>query len=206
MMKTINVGLAAVSGGALFLAASGAAAEPVKLTVWSDAVRLPVYEAYDAAREDVELEIVTVAHTDTVTKLQLALQAGENVPDVVWMADVNYAAQISTRRVNFLMDISDKVPAETISEFYPTANAPCEKGDALICLRNDVAHYVLWYNDPLMKELGFDVPTTWEEYETVGNAAAANGSGIVSGAILSSVPLMSALLSNNCNFGRTQSR
>ena len=200
MMKSKkHTGLFALMGGAALLAASPATAEPVKLTVWSDPVRLPVYEAYDNARENVELEIVTVAHTDTVTKLQLALRAGENIPDVVWMADVNYAAQISTRRVDYLMELSDKVPVETVSQFYPTANAPCEKGDRLICLRNDVAHFVLWYNKPLMEELGFDVPTTWEEYEKVGNAAAANDSGIVSGAILANVPLLSALLSNNCN-------
>ena len=181
------------------ITAAAASAENIKLTVWSDPVRLPIYEAFDNARDKIDLDIVTVAHKDTVTKLQLALQAGTSIPDVVWMADVNYAAQISTRRVNYLMDLSDKVRAETVAEFYPTSNAPCEKGNKLICLRNDVAHYVLWYNKPLMDKLGFDVPKTWEEYEKVGTAAAANDSGIVSGAILANVPLLSTFLANNCN-------
>ena len=64
--------------------ASAASAENIKLTVWSDPVRLPIYEAFDNARDNIDLDIVTVAHKDTVTKLQLALQAGTSIPCLLY--------------------------------------------------------------------------------------------------------------------------
>ena len=36
------------------------------------------------------------------------------------------------------------------------------------CLRNDLAPTVLWYNATLMKQWGYQVPTTWAQYEQLG--------------------------------------
>jgi len=193
MAKTLAAGIAACS-------ASAVAAQDITLTVWSDPVRDPFYQAFDASRDDISLELVSIAGNEIITKLQLALQSGEGIPDVIFMPDVNMAAQLSTRRANYLMELSDKVDPSVVDGFYPTALAPCEKdGGSLICLRNDVAHFMLWYNAPLMDELGLSVPTTWEEYETVGAAAAEQG--IVSGAIAMHIPIMNFLYSNGCNLG-----
>lgn len=189
---------------AITMGASHQIASAENLLVWSDPDRLYAYEAYDAARDDIDLEIVTVANNEVTTKLQLALQSGEGIPDVIWMANLDFAAQLSTRRVNYLMDISGKVSPEAVAEFYPTSLAPCERGDKLLCLRNDVAHFVLWYNKPLMEELGLSVPSTWEEFEAVGVAAAANDSGIISGAIGSAVPLQNMLYSADCQLSVPQ--
>ena len=180
---------------------SGVAAQDVtKLVVWGDAVREPFYQAFDAARDDVEVEMVTIAPTEIITKLQLAMQSGDGIPDAIFMPDVNMAAQLSTRRVSYLLELSDKVDPAVVDEFYPTALAPCEKANgSLICLRNDVAHFMLWYNAPLMEELGLSLPTTWQEYEAVGAAAAAKDSGIVVGASSIHMTLMNYLMSNGCN-------
>jgi len=43
----------------------------------------------------------------------------------------------------------------------------------LYCLRNDLAHEVLYYNAPLLKEYGYSVPTTYEEYAALGVKAKA---------------------------------
>ncbi|MCG7495039.1 ABC transporter substrate-binding protein [Thalassobius sp. Cn5-15] len=199
-LKTMAFGCAAA------ICATGAfAQDKVKLLVWGDPVREPFYQAFDEARDDIDVEFVSVARNEMVAKLQLALRSGEGVPDAIFMQDVNFAAQLSTRRANYLMELSDKVDQETVDGFYPTSLVPCEKANgSLICLRNDVAHFMLWYNAPLMEELGLSVPTTWEEYEKVGAAAAANDSGIVSGAVAMHIPLMNFLYSNGCELAVPQ--
>ncbi len=175
------------------------AQDTTKLLVWGDAPREPFYTAFDESREDIELEFVSIARNELIQKLQLALRSGADIPDAIFMPDVNMAAQLSTRRTSYLMELSDKVDTSITDGFYPTSLAPCEQdGGSLVCLRNDVAHFMLWYNAPLMEELGLSVPTTWEEYEKVGAQAAANDSGIVSGAAAMHIPLMNFLYSNGC--------
>lgn len=194
---TKTLAVAAVLGGGM---TSAVAQDATKLLVWGDPVREPFYQAFDASRDDIEVEMVSVAGNEIITKLQLALQSGEGIPDAIFMPDVNMAAQLSTRRADYLLELSDKVDAGIVDGFYPTSLAPCEKdGGSLICLRNDVAHFMLWYNAPLMDELGLTVPTTWEEYEQVAAQAAANDSGIVSGAIAMHIPVMNFLYSNGCD-------
>ena len=190
----------ALIAGAATCVATSVAAQDAKLTVWGDPVREPFYQAFDESRDDVSLEFVSVARNEIITKLQLALQSGEGIPDAIFMPDVNMAAQLSTRRANYLMELSDKVDSSITDGFYPTSLAPCEKdGGSLICLRNDVAHFMLWYNAPLMEEMGLTVPTTWEEYEQVGATAAEKG--VVSGAIAMHIPIMNFLYSNGCDLG-----
>ena len=50
------------------------------------------------------------------------------------------------------------------------------------CLRNDLAPVVLWYNAPLMKQWGYQVPTTWPQYEQIGQEVAKQHPGYIVGA------------------------
>ena len=50
------------------------------------------------------------------------------------------------------------------------------------CLRNDLAPVVLWYNAPLMKQWGYQVPTTWPQYEQIGQEVATQHPGYIVGA------------------------
>ena len=49
------------------------------------------------------------------------------------------------------------------------------------CLRNDLAQVVLWYNAPLMKKFGYQVPTTWPQYEALGLKVATQHPGYLVG-------------------------
>ena len=91
------------------------------------------------------------------------------------MYDIGYAAQLSTRRSNYLLDLTDKVPQALLDEFYPNANSPCYVNGKLLCMRNDIAHDVVWYDKPLMESLGAEVPTTWEEYRGAGRRTGRQG-------------------------------
>ena len=50
------------------------------------------------------------------------------------------------------------------------------------CLRNDLAPVVLWYNATLMKQWGYQVPTTWPQYEQIGQEVAKQHPGYIVGA------------------------
>ncbi len=166
------------------------------LNVWSDTPRLDGFAAYDAGHDNVTLNVTTVAPADLVTKIQLAMQAGSDIPDVIFMSDINYAAQLSTRRSNYLMDLTSLVPQELQDEFYPNSNAPCWVNGKLLCLRNDMAHMITWYNAPQLAELGVTVPTTWDEFAALG--AQLGPQGYVLGSAVEPFPLLAFLVSDGC--------
>ena len=194
MNKTSLIAGVALSA---MLASPALAEEPIKLTVWADTARVEPFKAFDAAHDDIDLNIVTVAPPDQTAKLQLAMRSGEDVPDVIFMAELTQVAQLSTRRSNYLMDLSDKVDQSVIDSFLPNALSPCKSGDGrLLCLRNDLAHFMLWYDKPMLEKLGLAVPTTWEEFEKVGKAAA--DKGLIVGTGTEPFPTLNILISGGC--------
>ncbi len=193
-----KLALAMASGIAMGLFAGAAsAADPVTLNVWSDTPRLSMFALYDKTHDNVKLNVTTVSPADLVAKIQLAMRARSEIPDVIFMSDIGYTAQLSTRRSNYLMDLTDKVPQKLQDEFYPNANAPCHVNGKLLCLRNDQAHMIVWYNKPLMEKLGKTVPTTWEEFQKLGDELAPQGYVLGSG--VEPFPLMSYLVSDGCD-------
>jgi ABC-type glycerol-3-phosphate transport system substrate-binding protein len=192
------LGAAIALGTALGLMSWGAlAADPVTLNVWSDTPRLTMFDLYGKTHANVKLNVVTVAPADLVAKIQLALQAKSEIPDVIFMSDIGYTAQLSTRRSNYLMDLTDKVPQKLQDEFYPNGNSPCHVNGKLLCLRNDLAHMIIWYDKPLMEKLGKTVPTTWEDFQKLGDELGPQGYVLGSG--VESFPLLSFLVSDGCD-------
>jgi multiple sugar transport system substrate-binding protein len=182
---------------AIGLLTGTAMAQEVTLNVWSDTPRLDMFALYDKTHENVALKVTTVAPADLVAKIQLALQAKSEIPDVIFMSDIGYTAQLSTRRSNYLMDLTDKVPQALQDEFYPNGNSPCHVNGKLLCLRNDLAHDIVWYDKPAMDGLGKAVPTTWEEFEALG--AELGPQGYVLGSATESGLLQAFLVSDGCD-------
>lgn len=188
---------------ALTLALTAGIAAPTaaqtKLTVWGDTLRVKSYQAYDALMDDVELDIVTVAPEETVTKLQLALRAGSGVPDLVFISDAPNSAMLATRRTDYLMKLEGQVDRGLLADFYPNANAPCIVNGNLVCLRSDLAHNLTWYDKPKMQELGYDVPRTWEEFEALGADLAANHPGYFLGSSIDPFGLYGMIMAASCD-------
>ena len=67
-----------------------------------------------------------------------------------------------------------------LSNFSTGALAPCRERRG-VCLRNDLAPVVLWYNATLMKQWGYQVPTTWPQYEQIGQEVAKQHPGYIVG-------------------------
>ncbi|WP_421724667.1 ABC transporter substrate-binding protein [Bauldia sp.] len=201
LSKLSITGIATAALATALTAGAAVAEDPISLTVWSDTPRLTYFEAYDKANEDIDLTVVTVAPADLVAKLQLSMRAGSDIPDVIFMSSIAYGAQLSTRRSNYLMDLTDKVPQPLLDEFYTNANSPCIINDRLLCLRNDLAHMLIWYDAPKMEELGKQIPTTWEEFEQLGAELAAMDDDYLLGSAVEPWPLYAFLMAGGCEMG-----
>ena len=75
------------------------------------------------------------------------------------------------------------IPQSTLDGWAKNANAPCTVDGTIYCLRNDLSQTVLWYNAPLMKQWGYTVPTTWEDYQALGQKVATEHPGYLVGSV-----------------------
>ncbi|MFE9425802.1 ABC transporter substrate-binding protein [Kitasatospora sp. NPDC006697] len=155
------------------------------LTVWVDATRMDAAKLYQQLHPEVKLDIVSYdgdanGSNYLQTKVQLFNRTGKGWPDVVfssqnnetsWAVDAGFAAPLD----------KGLIPADTLGQFAKGANDVCTVNGSVYCLRNDLSQTVLWYNAPLMKQFGYQVPTTWEEYQALGEKVAAEHPGYLVG-------------------------
>ena len=179
--------------------ASGAAAfRPVaqeagsKITVWADSTRLPAVQQYQAAHPDVRMEVVTYdgsanGSTYLQTKVQLFDRTSSGWPDVVFGSptDVTWASRpTGPNATAFAAPLDqDLVPKDTLDGFAKGSLVPCRANDHTYCLRNDIAQVVLWYNKSLMDQFGYQVPTTWQQYQALGERVATEHPGYLVGSV-----------------------
>ncbi|PJJ62006.1 ABC transporter substrate-binding protein [Compostimonas suwonensis] len=162
------------------------------ITVWADSTRLPAVQQYQDSHPDAKLDIVTYdggadGSTYLQTKVQLFDRTGEGWPDVVFAppVDVTWASQpTGPDAIPFAAPLDeDLVPQDTLDDFATGSLTPCEFNGHTYCLRNDIAQVVLWYNKTLLDQFGYSVPTTWEEYEALGEKVAAEHPGYLVGSV-----------------------
>jgi ABC-type glycerol-3-phosphate transport system substrate-binding protein len=156
------------------------------LVVWVDSTRVPAAQAYQKAHPDVTLDIVTYdgdanGSNSLQTKVSLYDRTGSGWPDVVFSAENNEIAW--AQPAGFTAPLSKGlIPDSVLSNFSSGALAPCTVDGTVYCLRNDLAPTLLWYNAPLMKQWGYQVPTTWPQYEQIGQEVARQHPGYIVGA------------------------
>ncbi|MET8643699.1 ABC transporter substrate-binding protein [Streptomyces sp. NPDC057746] len=163
-----------------------------QITVWADSTRLPSVQAYQKSHPDVKMKIVTYdggadGSTYLQTKVQLFDRTGEGWPDVVFgtPTDVTWAsAPTKPGATPFAAPLDDKlVPKTTLDGFAKGSLTPCRFNGHTYCMRNDIAQVVLWYNKALMDKWGYRPPTTWAEYETLGQKVAKEHPGYLVGSV-----------------------
>jgi multiple sugar transport system substrate-binding protein len=159
------------------------------ITVWVDSTRLPGVQAYQKSHPDVKLNIVTYSgdaegSNYLQTKIELYDRAGSGWPDVVFSEEYNDASWSTESGTDWVAPLNKGlVPQSVISNFAPNALAPCTVDGTVYCLRNDIGQNVLWYNATLMKQFGYQVPTTWEQYQTLGAEVAKQHPGYITGSV-----------------------
>src|SRR5690606_2255725 len=144
------------------------------ITVWVDASREPIANAFGADNPDIAVKSETYDGNSGnsgsfQTKVALFAQSGEGWPDVVFSTqnnDASWAAKEINGAQAFAAPLNKGLlDDEFLNGFTAGANDPVTVDGSVYGLRNDLAPVVLWYNQKLLDEFGYDIPTTWEEYE-----------------------------------------
>ena len=94
--------------------------------------------------------------------------------------------------------LNGKVSTAVLNNFAPGALSPCMIGKKLYCLRNDLAFDVLWYNAPLMRKFGYSVPTTWQQWQAIGENLAVHHPKYIIGALGNSYDDSVYMQANKC--------
>jgi multiple sugar transport system substrate-binding protein len=162
------------------------------ITVWVDAAREPLAKAFVAANPDTPVKIETydgnAGGSDSFkTKMALFDQSGSGWPDVVFSTqanDTSWAAK-ETNGVQAFAAPLDKgvLDDDFLDGFTAGANDPMTVDDTVYGLRNDLAPVVLWYNQALLTEFGYEAPATWEDYEALSDKLAAEHPGYILGSV-----------------------
>lgn len=155
------------------------------ITVWVDSTRLAAAQLYQKEHPQAPMKIVTYdgdanGSNYLQTKVSLFNRTRSGWPDVVFSSQNNETSWAV--RAGFTAPLNDGlVPKSLLSGWASGANDPCTVNGTLYCLRNDLSQTVLWYDAPLMKQWGYTVPTTWEQYEALGQQVAAEHPGYLVG-------------------------
>ena len=73
------------------------------------------------------------------------------------------------------------VPQSWLDGYTPGALDPVTVDGHIYGARDNLAPVVLWYNKTLFDQFGYTVPTTWEEYQALGDKLAAEHPGYILG-------------------------
>ena len=156
------------------------------VTVWVDSTRLAAAQLYQKEHPSAPIKIVTYdgdanGSNYLQTKVSLFNRTRSGWPDIVFSTQNN---EISWAvRAGYTAPLNKGLMSSSLLAGWASgANDPCTVNGTLYCLRNDLAQTVLWYNKSLMNQWGYQVPTTWEQYETLGRQVAAEHPGYLVGA------------------------
>ena len=166
--------------------------ETSTITVWTDATRLDGVKKFQAANPNVKMDVVTYdgsadGSTYLQTKVQLFDRTDKGWPDVVFGSptDLTWATlPTGPNETPFAAPLDESlVPQATLDGFAKGSLDPCKFGGHTYCLRNDIAQVVLWYNKKLMDQWGYDVPKTWQDYQSIGEKVAKDHPGYLVGTV-----------------------
>ena len=174
--------VAASTGGASSSKASGS------ITVWVDAVRLPVAKLYAKTHPNVKLKIVTYdgdgnGATTMQTKIQLWNRTGKGWPDVIFSEQANDPVWMGQKPFDFALDLKGVFPANLLKGWPAPSLAQCTVNGHLVCLQDNLAQEVLYVNQKLMKQFGYTVPKTWQQWAALGAKVAKEHPGYIIGNI-----------------------
>ncbi len=185
----LAVSLSTAAGTAVVSSATTAeAATQQPLVVWVDATRVPFVKAYEKAFPNVKIDLVTYdgdANGDGTMQTKTALfnRVGHGWPDVIFSEQNIDIASLGDSQLHYAGALNGLVPQSLINGFAKGSLADCYVGGKLLCLRNDLAFDVLWYNTGLMKQFGYSVPTTWQQWQALGEKVAQQHPGYIVGTL-----------------------
>lgn len=162
------------------------------IEVWVDTAREPAAQAFQSANPDIPIKITTYdgganGSGTFQTKISLLDQSGEGWPDVVWSTqqnDSSWASQEQSGQQAFAAVLNKGLVSQDVLDgFAEGALSPATVDGNVYGLRNDLAQDVVWYDQSLFDQFGYTVPTTWEEYQEIGEKVATEHPGYIVGSV-----------------------
>jgi ABC-type glycerol-3-phosphate transport system substrate-binding protein len=157
----------------------------ITLTVYSDAVRELGFKEYEKLHPNIHFQQYIALASDPADDLEqktlLANRVGHGWYDIAFINELNGMAQMQFPTVNYGTNLTNLVPKSIVDGYPKGVLTPCYVNGELVCLRNDNAQNVLWYNAPLMKKWGYSVPQTWAQYQALGEKVAKEHPGTIIG-------------------------
>jgi len=156
--------------------------ENAPITVWIDQDRQPYIDAYKQANPDKAglIQETIVDREQFPSKVLLFNNTNQGWPDVVF-GEPRFVGRVADAAHDFPLDLTSWIPAETLDNYDGMAG--CTFGEKILCVRNDLAQYVLYYNKPMMDQFGYQVPATWEEYQALSDKVATEHPGYLLGTL-----------------------
>ena len=156
------------------------------LTVYEDSTRLPAVQDYIKAHSCVTVSNTVFGYTagELQAKIGLWNKEGSGWPDLIWDPTTPDAGWLDSTQYHYAAALNHGlVPQSEINQWAYNSLSVCTSDGVVYCLRNDIAANVLWYNAPLMKRFGYTVPTTWAQYQAIGEKVAKQHPGYVIGTV-----------------------
>src|SRR3954454_15438083 len=195
------------SGGSSKEGASGSPSAGI--TVWVDAARLPVAQAYVKAHPKQKVHVVTFdgdgnGATTLQTKIQLWNRTGNGWPDVIFSEQVNDPVWMAKKPFEFAAPVEKLIPADLRSQWPAASTAQCTVEGKQYCVQDNLAQVVLWVNKKQMDAFGYAMPKTWQEWAALGQRVATEHPGYIVGNIGDSFSHWIYLWGNQCPLERLQ--
>lgn len=167
--------------------------EGSEITVWVDASREPAVTAFEEVYPDIKISYETYDGSSGgsgsfQSKIALMDQAGEGWPDVVFSTQQNDAIWASKQTANgeqgFAAPLNKGFLEQDFLDGFADGALDYATIDGTVyALRNDLAQTVFYYNQALLDQFGYEVPTTWEEYAELGDKLAEEHPGYILGSM-----------------------
>jgi ABC-type glycerol-3-phosphate transport system substrate-binding protein len=192
-LRTTLIALAAagLASGSLVAATGGAASASSgskPLVVWVDSARIPNVKAYEKAHPKVKIDLVTYDGDDATGTLQskfaLYNRVGKGWPDVFFSEENYDASSLGDSQYNDLGVLNNGlIPKSVLDKWAPGTLASCTFNGKILCLRNDIGQDVLWVNTALMTKFGYTVPSTWAQWQALGEEVSQQHPGYIVGTV-----------------------
>lgn len=156
----LSLSIISCSGNSTSTGGSGSAKKQLRFAIW-DIGQKPgfdeVAKEFNLKNPNIEVTVEVTPYKSYFTTLDTAAQ-GDNLPDIITINAPNF---LKYQEGGKLMDLSDS--KINLDEFNPAVSDIYTVNDKPYAVPRDFDAIGMWYNKTLFKELGLEIPKTYEE-------------------------------------------
>lgn len=146
-------------------ATAAPAAGTVTINFWSWVPNIKdQVDEWNAAHPELQVNYINAGNGNTeYTKLNTALQANTDIPDVVQIEYQHLPGYIAQ---DALLDLTKYGANDVKAQFIPWTWSQVSQGTGVYAYPQDAGPMVMFCNDAVLQKNNIKVPTTWDEFAT----------------------------------------